>query len=213
VQSDAQTLESEIIGDARKRAERVAARARREADSVLAQARREAGDLLARARARAELQAERERHRVEARTRQDLENARLEAVGAVLDHIRESALAELAELARGDTYGSVLTTLALRAIASMEGHAFELELRPEDMEAWGRRLPEDIASAVSQHLGRYVRTELREPGLGCRGGLIIRGARGRQVADQTFEARILRLWDQLCEQIVRLLPLAREGNP
>ncbi|MFW6189318.1 MAG: V-type ATP synthase subunit E [Planctomycetota bacterium] len=191
-----QTLEQEIRSDAHKRAERITRRAERQAEQVEEDAReaaeQEREEIMAAARERA--RHEEQVH--EARVRQELARMRREAFQEVLDHVKEEANQRLRSLDR-EAGRKALLRLGLQAVAAMRGDEFELVLRPEDRERWAEQLAEELEERAQQELDREVEVKVAEDDLDAAGGLTVRGVGTGEVAEQTFEVRMDRLWGDL----------------
>jgi vacuolar-type H+-ATPase subunit E/Vma4 len=203
-------LEEEIMADARRRAERIRRRAEREADDLRQRAREQAEQQRERIQRQARQRAEEQQQRLRARIQQDLAALRRNARHRILEDLRERAREKLAQLPRQDGYREVLTRLALGALERMDGDTFELVLRDEDRKGIGSELLDRIGAAARDELDRDVKVRLSDEPLSAAGGLALRGADGRQVADQTFEARLDRLWGQMRGELMEMLPDLRE---
>ena len=172
-------------------------RAEREAHAVLEEARREAREAVELAVERATQRAARQEHVGGARLDQQVAALRLQRQKEALDRVRAEAREALARLADTEQGRGVLAELAVLAVEAMSGDRFELVLRPRDRERWGQDLARAVAAAVGERTGRQVQVVPADETVDARGGLIVRGAGGREVADQTFEARMDRLWEQI----------------
>ncbi|MGD2175854.1 MAG: V-type ATP synthase subunit E [Candidatus Brocadiaceae bacterium] len=201
-----QDLEQEIRADAEKRAERIEKRARRKAEEILDQARETAEQIHQRHHTEAEERARKEHGRIRARTQQDLQGLRREAAEKMLRQLRTRAMDSLGGLSDQDSYGRVLLRLALEALEQMTGSEFELVLRDGDRQDHGAALVEQLSAEARDGLGRVIDIRIAEENLDGSGGLIVRDTAGRQVADQTFEARVDRLWDQIRQELMDMLP-------
>jgi len=190
-------LTRQILADAGRRADRVRQRAEREAHSVLEEARREAREAVEQAVEQATRRAARQEHVGGARLEQQVAALRLQRQKEALDRVRTEAREALARLADTEQGRDVLAELAVLAVEAMSGDRFELVLRPRDRERWGEDLARAVAAAVGERTGRQVQVAPADETVDARGGLIVRGAGGREVADQTFEARMDRLWEQV----------------
>jgi len=204
--SEEDLLEQEIMSDAQKRVERTIKRAQAQADAVRQAAREEAEAHREAIMEKARVRAEEEARSIQARTEQELEKDQLRAIQDVLGHIRDEAWRRIERLPGEEQYGGVLVRLALRAIENMRGDKFQILLSEDDRARWGARLPGQIADAVKRERGREVEVELSDEKLDARGGLVVRSADGRQLADQTFPRRLERLWDQLRVELAGMLP-------
>lgn len=199
-------LEEEIVADAERQAQRLERQAQREADRIREEAREKAEKEADRTRRRAEERAEQERARAEALIGQEVAATRRRARQQILEEVRDRALQKLRELADDDRYEDVLVQLAVRAVDAMEGDRFELLLRDEDKEGLGDDLPGRVAQAAEEQLDREVEIALSDESLDGSGGLLVRDESARQVADQTFEGRMERLWSPIRQELIDRLP-------
>ncbi len=204
-----QALSDEILADARRRADRIGQRAERDAAKVKRDAEKQAAAqrdrILADARQRVSHEAEVMQGRIE----QELAALQQQAHDGMLRRVRSEAEDRLAHLARTDEHHDALKRLALLAIRDMAGEDFELTLRPQDRKRWGDELPGEVEALVKQQCGREVRVRLSGEDAEAGGGLLVTGAGGHEVADQTFAARFHRLWDQMRGRIASLLAAVR----
>ena len=112
-------------------------------------------------------------------------------------------MVKLVETTRLPEYPEMLGRLALAALGAMNGERVELLMRAEDVDRHGAEVVRAVGGNASRELGRPVEIALSRETIDGAGGLIVRSADGRQVCDQTFEARMERLWSQLREDVAR----------
>jgi len=198
-------LTKEILADAQTQAERVRRRAERELKQILAAAEKEAQAERDALLGAARTEVERRRRVGRARVEQDLLALRRQARHEMVESVRERACKELDELAASEGYRNVLVRLACAAIEGMAGDEFQIVLRDEDRERLGPELAELIAVGVAERRGRTVRVAPAAGGLRARGGLEVQGSGGHEVADQTFDGRMERLWPALRDLAARRL--------
>jgi vacuolar-type H+-ATPase subunit E/Vma4 len=146
-----------------------------------------------------------------ARVEQEVARLRLFAYESVIDAVRARTVERLRELAASDEHREMLARLALAAIAGMSGHRFELVLRAPDRERWGEELASQVATTAGNQLRRALQVRLAEDTIAAMGGLMVRGADGHELADQTFEARMERLWPAIRTEVAAMVPEA--GGP
>lgn len=186
----------EIIGDPEGLKREVLEAARREAAAITAAAGAEAERLLAAAAEEAALAAEEistaaaaeaGRLRAAALASVPAEAARLRAarLEALLTEIKAAALALLAE----EPAPGVCAALAAQALAGIGGDTFVITAPP------GSGLP-GLAAEIERLAGLGpLKLEFEEdPGVG--GGAAARSADGRRRWDNTFSARLERLWPE-----------------
>ena len=90
----------------------------------------------------------------------------------------------------------------------MEGEDFVLELSAEDVPTRG----EALRAAVRKRLGRPgVAVAIGAEPADIAGGVIVRDRAGRQVWDNSLEARLDRLWPSLRNQVAQGLGLETDA--
>jgi len=196
----AAALSEQIMADARRQAEPILARAAREAESILRAAREDAERERGQIVQRAEEKAAGQRLRVRARTELEVANILRTARERTLLLARERALEALRRQTAADDYREQLVALGLAGMRQMTGSRFELLMREADLAPHA----EEVARAIARHAaeqGRQVEIAVAGETAGTIGGIIVRSADGRQLCDQTFEARLDRLWAQLRQEI------------
>ncbi len=201
-----QALTEQILADARKRAAEIEQNADAEGQRIRAEALRKAEAAVQGALEDARARAARREEIARAHTQQEIRKLRLQRRQELLDYARAEVEKRLAHLAAVSEHRAALRKLALAAIEAMNGESFEIVLRAEDRRALGDRLASEVSAAAKQSLHRDVEVALAEAPLEATGGLIVRSADGHQVADQTFDGRLMRLWEEIRGEIVAMLP-------
>jgi len=207
--SSHQVLRDEIIADAQRQAERLVRKAQREGklmvDKAVTECEQQCQEKLDAARATAE------RNRMLILATVPVEIGRLRAtrteqeLTALRDTVRDQLLARA-----GFEYRQCLLALAAEAIAQMEGDAFVLQLAQEDVKEHGPWL----ASGAAARAGRPgVTVTLDAAPASIRTGVIVRDPQGRQIWDNSFEARLDRLWPLLRHQMADHLGLRTTTQP
>jgi vacuolar-type H+-ATPase subunit E/Vma4 len=202
-------LRDEIIADAERQAERLVRKAQRESrmlvDKAVAECEQQCQEKLATARVAAE------HHRMLTLATVPVEIGRMRALRAereltaLRDAVRDRLLARA-----GVEYGDSLLALAAAAVARMAGDAFVLQLAKEDLKTYGPKL----AAAVGARAGRPDATvTLDSQPADIRSGVIVRDPQGRQIWDNSYEARLQRFWPILRNQIAEHLGLQAATQP
>lgn len=205
VESQEQSLEQEIRDDARKRAERIKKRAQRTADDMVEEARAEAEEMRRRILndARQEMAHEEDVH--EARVQQELARRRRKAVEDILNHVRDRAKACLEEISGSEQGRQMLVRLSVQAMAQMRGDGFELVLSQSVRDGWGEELAADVEQAVQEELERQVRVRMGDEALEGTSNVEVRSDDMHEVADQSLDARIGRMWSELRPTVAEIL--------
>lgn len=185
--------------------EEIIANARRESDDILNQARKDADFLRCRAGEEAEearlkrleearLEGERRKEITRASTFVECRRLRLSRIEAVLDSIRSEIREKIARPPDKKEYSESVVGLAIDAIKHMKGNDFHIRLREEDR----LLLDGDIAGLIAAHVGNPdMHITLSFEPIATGGGPIVEDASGHQVWDNSYLARIDRLWPDL----------------
>jgi len=205
VSEQTDTLEKQILEDARRQAEPILRRARREAKEVLRRAEEEAARRRSEVCDRAARKAEAEAERLRARAELEAENIRRRAREEILRQVRNQAVEALRAVTGTARYEEILVRLGLAALEAMSGRRFELVMREQDRDACGERVARILRERAATELGKQIIVTVADETAVGIGGLVVRRADGHQVCDQTFEARLDRLWDQLRVEVAGVL--------
>jgi len=210
----ADSLSNQILADAQKQAEPIRRRAAREAERIMERARQDAEQERQEIRRRTQETLQLRVNRMRARTEVEVQNIRRQATDDVLTAVRQRAIRDMAELTRSPGYADVLAGLALEAARQMDSRDLELVMRAEDRQSLGPQ----VAEAVRRRLG--PRPDGQPPAVSVSdqtvpacGGLLVRNAGGRVFCDETFEARLRRMWDDLREELAAAMFGDAAGPP
>jgi len=201
-------LTDEIIADARRQAERTVSRARQEAQESAAKGKADAEKEHRQAQAAGKAEAERRSGLIVATVPIEVSRKRAAAVEAVLKSIHDEAAGRIASR-DGINYREIVANLAADAVRHMEGEKFVLQVSEGDRGALGG----DFTGEVRRRAGREAVQVAIEPGAAkVSGGVIVRDADGRQMWDNSFEARLQRTWPILRREIAVRSGLAGEKS-
>ena len=191
------TLKGEIVADARRQAERLVKRAKDEAEEALRKANLEAEKIRTDRAEAARNEAQRQRDLVLASLPVQVGRMRSDRMEAGLTAIRDEARQKLTDR-QGFDYRAILLDMAVDAIRHMEGTTFVLDLAAADLKDCGGWLPEE----VKRRAGRGdLQVSVAPEAARIAGGVIVRDAEGRQLLDNSFAARLERLWPAMRRQI------------
>ena len=186
-----EVLSEEILGDARRRADREIARARTEAEKLVANAKAaaqaEMDKVLEAARARAEAR----RGMILRTVAQEVARGKLRARDGVLQRVLEQAGTRLQDLS-GEQYRRSVISLALEAVRQMPADSFVLKVSVPP----GGALD---ANALASEIKERLRADGRADSLSVElvphasRGVVIESADGRMRWDNSYDARLRRL--------------------
>jgi vacuolar-type H+-ATPase subunit E/Vma4 len=190
-------LTDEIIADAKSQAERTVSHARQEAQQFAAKGKADAEKENRDALAAGKAAADRRRDLILATVPIEVSRKRAAAVEAILDSIHDDAARRIT--ARdGVNYRELLATLAAEAVSHMEGDKFVLQLSGDDRNAHGAGLAEDVQRRVGK---TGVQVSLSPEAAKISGGVIVIDGAGRQLWDNSLDARLKRFWPILRREI------------
>jgi V/A-type H+-transporting ATPase subunit E len=202
-------LRDEILADAKRQAQRLIRKAEREAKAAVDKATAESQEERTGKLASAQTNADRKRTLITATVPVEIGRMRAGRVEQELTALCEQVRVRLQQR-RLDGYEDILVTLAAEALASMEGDSFLLELSHKDRETLGDKL----AAAAAARAGRpdITVTVSTEPAR-IDSGVIVRDVEGRQVWDNSLEARLDRMWPLLRSQIADHMAIQSNAAP
>ena len=203
-----EVLRGEILADAKRQGERTLLRAQQEAEAILAEAKAEAEkDQRARLDA-ARAEAQRRRDLILGAVPVEVGRMRSARIEAALERVREETARRLAAR-EGLDYRGALVSLAADAIASMDSSKFVIALSAADRQTLGDGWLED----VRRRAGRDVELAVAPEPANIQAGLRVSDGDGRRTCDQSFAARLARLWPQVRPAIAVAAALIPGGGP
>jgi vacuolar-type H+-ATPase subunit E/Vma4 len=207
--SSHEVLRDEIIADAERQAERLVRKAQREAKILVDRAVGECDQQCQEKLEAAQAAAQRQRMLTLATVPVEIGRLRATRTEQELTALRDAVREQLSARA-GFDYRQCLLALAAEAMAQMEGEAFVLQLAKGDVKEHGPWL----ASTAPARAGRPdVTVTIDATPTSIRGGVIVRDLQGRQIWDNSFEARLYRLWPLLRHQMAEHLGLETTTQP
>jgi vacuolar-type H+-ATPase subunit E/Vma4 len=199
------TLIDEILEDARRRGERRKRRAEREAENIRSRARDRAQEEREEILEEGREKAARAQERIEATVSLEVAAVRQEAIERILAHARATAKERLRERRGEDGYADDLLRLAVTAIDHMQSDEFELAPAGPDDEVVDDDFCERLKEQVEDELDRDVDVSVADRTVEGSGGMQVWTEDGTELADQTFEARLERLWAELRVHVADVL--------
>jgi V/A-type H+-transporting ATPase subunit E len=202
-------LRDEILADAQRQAQRLIRKAEREAKSVLDKAAADIQEERSSKLEAAQAKADRKRTLITATVPVEIGRMRAARVEQELLALRDQVRAKLRQR-EGYEYVETLASLAVEALASMEGETFVLELSEADRQAVG----DALAASVEQRVQRPNITVTVSPKPApIDSGVIVRDQQGRQVWDNSLDARLDRMWPMLRSQIAEHVGIQSNVTP
>lgn len=205
-------LGDQILEDARRQAAPLKRRAEQEAERIIEGAKEDAQKSKKKLIQDAEREADSVVKRIQARTELDIENIKRRGRENILDEVMGMARSRLAEFASSDDYPRSLKELAKAAISSMNGRYFEIVLREVDRHH-GAEITDGIESELKAESDKDVELAIADGSVDSMGGLAVRRGDGKQMCDETYEARLERLWPDLRQEVAEdldVVELARD---
>jgi V/A-type H+-transporting ATPase subunit E len=192
-----EVLRDEILADAQRQGTRLIRKAEREAKAILDKATSESQHERDGKLAAAQAEADRKRMLALATVPVEIGRMRAARIEKELLALHDQARARL-QAREGFDYRATLETLAAEALARMEGDTFILALAEQDHEQFAARLPEAARKRAQRP---HLTVTVDDQPVPISGGVIVRDPPGRQVWDNSLEARLDRLWPLLRSQI------------
>ncbi len=208
-QNPQDVLRQEIIGDARRQAERTLRRARQDAEAIIARAEADSSRERARLLDQARAGAERRTALVLAKVPVETGRMRSARIESLLQDIHDEARRRL-KARDGVCSREDLIRLAAEAARGMEGVHFVLQLPAAARlmlgDAW---LPEVSRLAGKPDLDVQLAADLADDDA----GLILRDRAGRQIWDSRLAVRLTRMWPALRVETALLTALLEPVSP
>jgi V/A-type H+-transporting ATPase subunit E len=196
-----EVLRDEILADAQRQATRVIRKAEREAKAILDKATSESQEERDSKLAAAQAEADRKRMLVLATVPVEIGRMRAARIEKELLALRDQVRSRLRDR-KGFDYRETLEALAAEALAQMEGDTFILALSERDHKQFAARLAEAARKRAERP---QVTVTVDDQPAPIAGGVVVRDPAGRQVWDNSLEARLDRLWPLLRSQIAQHL--------
>jgi len=105
---------------------------------------------------------------------------------------------------KDERYQDVLTTLAIEAISSIDSKEVRVSANKNDLDVLRKNL-QIVRSTVSKMKGSEVSIELDNKAIDTIGGVIVYSTDGKQIHNNTLEARLSRNFEELKGRILTVL--------
>ena len=195
-------IEEIIINEAKEKAENIIVKAREEAKKVLGkaeqEAKREAEEIISKKKTDAEAQARRILSEAKLEARLKILNAKEQLISEAFD----KALEKLKEFSQSAQYKTALENLIKDAAIIIRGGDLEV-LLPENTNV--NIDLSKIAKKIEEQTGIKTSLNISKERIRSIGGVIVRSKDRLLTVDNTFEARLERLREQLRVNVANLL--------
>jgi V/A-type H+-transporting ATPase subunit E len=201
---------SYIEASAEKDISEMLLRAQQEADSIREAAHEKAEAEAQRILSQGQRAAHLESQRIIAETKIDVKRKKMdaqeEAIAASFEQATR-ALRELAEKGKLDhlVYRDIMFSLVASACEIIAGKRVELALNPRDANAFTNKVMDELHAFVRERAGRDVSLSVSSETIQCLGGVIVRDLDRQVEVDNTLEAKLNRLKENIRVEIAKLL--------
>lgn len=178
----------------------------REIESILEKAKQTAEDIVARANRAGEEAAEKilkearekgevARKRLLSSVNLEVKRAKLKAREEIVSAVHERVGSELDRLRKSDDYAPVLTGLVMEAVSALEGDSFIVHASAEDINIVEKKIfPAVMKTAGGRPISKLEVKPFERP---VSGGVQVGVPGGNVIYDNTFEARLYRLREEI----------------
>jgi vacuolar-type H+-ATPase subunit E/Vma4 len=190
-------ITSQIIHDGEKEIESIRLKAEETAAGIIARAEAEAARIAEKLLKEAKEKGDLEQRRLLSSVNLEVRRAKLRTREEVVTVVRERAADILRGQREGGDYGDILAGLITEAISALDGEHFIVSVDRRDLailESDVFAAVRDAAAGMGQRVERLEARALEQPALG---GARVGVPGGNVVFDNTFEARIYRLRDDV----------------
>jgi vacuolar-type H+-ATPase subunit E/Vma4 len=188
---------SRIREDGEKEIESILEKAKQTAGDIVDRANRAgeeaAGKILKEAREKGEIARKRLLSSVNLEVKRSKLRAREEIVSAVHERVEKT----LADYRKSGDYASVLTGLVLEAVSALEGDSFIVWANAEDIDLVKDSVFPAVLTAVKEGRSQKYTLEAKPFERPASGGVQVGVPSGNVIYDNTFEARLYRLREEI----------------
>lgn len=188
---------SQIIEDGKKEIESIRKKAEETASGIIGKAEEEARRLSAKLLKEAGEKGELERRRLLSSVNLEVRRTKLRAREEVVSVVREKVSEILKERRQRDDYAGILAGLITEAIGALDGEQFIVHVDRRDLDILRGRVFGAVRDAVKRSGRRIVHLEARVLDKPTLGGARVGVPGGKVIFDNTFEARMYRLRDEI----------------
>lgn len=186
-----------IREDGEKEAESILDKAERTASGIIDRAEKKKDRIAEEILKEAEENGENEYRRLLSSIKIELKRERLRVREEVIEHIMERVKDSLKRIREQDRYMDSLQGMILAGISALDGSSFIISVDGRDLELTRKKVIPAVKQKVKQEKGDDCQMEIEQLSRPSLGGARIRSAEGKVAYDNTFEARIHRLNDEI----------------
>ena len=186
-----------IREDGEKEVESILDKAERTASGIIDRAEKKkeriAGEILK----EAEENGENEYRRLLSSIKIELKREKLRVREEVIEHIMEKMKGDLKDIRQQERYINILQGMILAGVGALEGDSFIVSVDGRDLELARDKVIPTVEQKVKQEREADCQLKLEQLSRPSLGGARIRAAEGKVAYDNTFEARMHRLNDEI----------------
>jgi len=186
-----------IREDGRKEADSIIEKAERTASEIVARGESEREEVVEEIMSKARERGEIERRRLLSGVHIEMRRERLKIREEVITNIMRGVEKRLSEARNGGGYAGTLKELVIEGINALEGESFFVTVDGRDAGLMKEDVAPAVKEAVKEETGRAIDIEVRKLDGASLGGARVGIPGGKVIYDNTFEARMYRLRDDM----------------
>jgi V/A-type H+-transporting ATPase subunit E len=195
-----------ILGSAEKESERILSEAKKEFNEKLASTRKEAEQKGNAIIERGKREATMIEQRTLAGARIKSKQMKLNLQEKLIKEIFSVATQELTNLRKDKkAYGEAMKALIKEAGIAVGGGDLEAQVRKEDQNIFSGQEVQQLAEGISRSTGERSTLSVSPTSISTMGGVIVQRANGSVKSDNTFEARLKRMEEDLRRKVATIL--------
>lgn len=188
---------SQIIEDGEKEIESILGKAEETASGIIEKAEEEARRFSAKLLKEAGERGELERRRLLSSVNLEVRRTKLRAREEIVSSVQKKVSEIVKEQRQGDDYAGILAGLITEAIGALDGDHFIVHVDRMDLDLLKGRVFGAVRDAVKRSGRRIAHLEARVLDKPTLGGARVGVPGGKVIFDNTFEARMYRLRDEI----------------
>ncbi len=188
---------SQIIEDGEKEIESILGKAEETASGIIEKAEEEARRFSAKLLKEAGERGELERRRLLSSVNLEVRRTKLRAREEIVSSVQKKVSEIVKEQRQGDDYAGILAGLITEAIGALDGDHFIVHVDRMDLDLLKGRVFGAVRDAVKRSGRRIAHLEARVLDKPALGGARVGVPGGKVIFDNTFEARMYRLRDEI----------------